>query len=387
MKVWLFALIFLAVSACSSGSEYDVRNKDIFDEAITARYPSFSLNANTISGQIQALRDSIMNRGDNVEATCAATLGCPTTEIEGIASTSSSYNFAITTNHQTVTDGTLGTGICYDATATSNNAGTQPWHCAANNYCSTFGSGSKGWATQGPQQIFARSFFLHDGNSGILVLYGLEPPSLSAALTSMKHISNARINGLVSAGDRIKLTVQSVRKYGVGANAIAVVTDFSGLTRVSSSNAITYVPATAAFAAADEYKVVRIEGTVSVQARFWDINCSKDGTTLEDYRFQFNHEDSYVGEITDAANNKYCFKLSYNVGAGTLSGFDTSDMFSYNFLPGAKVRLTGPLFFPKNRRAGVGIKADIDPEMTDPRIAASGICLAVDQKFQAETLR
>ncbi len=370
---------------CSSSIEPGQRNLDIFYEARGLRSTAFTTEPNTINGQILALRNAIMARSDNAEATCAATPGCPITEIEGIASTGSTYNFAFTTNG-TVDDGSRGTGICFDSTPTTSGDGSQPWHCGAGTYCSTAPPGSTGWATQGgAMETYTRSFFIHDKDSGILVLYGLEPPLLSVANTSMKHVNNARNNGLVRAGDRVRFKVESVRRYGVGANAIAAVTDFSGLTVVSQANPITYATATAPFASADEYKVLRIEGTVSIQARFWEINCSLG--SAQDYRFQFNHEDGYVGEITDSSNNKYCFKLSYNMGAGTLSGFDTSDMFSYNFSPGAKVRLTGPVFYPKNRRAGVGIKSDVNPVSQDPRIALSGLCLAVDQKFQAETLR
>jgi hypothetical protein len=385
LKPILLQISIYGAVGCSSGFELGQRNLDIFAEAAGHKAMIFTTQPNTVEGQILALRNAIMARADNNEATCASTPGCPTTEIEGIASTGSMYNFAITTNG-TVTDGSRGTGICFDSTATSNSDGSQPWHCGANVYCSTAPPGSTGWATQGDMEVYTRSFFLHDKDSGILILYGLEPPSFSVAdISSMKHINNARNNGLVRAGDRVRLKVEKVRRYGVDSNAIAVITDFSGLTVVSQANPITYVMSTAPFAPADEYKVLRIEGTVSIHARYWEINCSLSST--RDYRFQFNHEDGYVGEITDSSNNKYCFKLSYNMGAGTLSGFDTGDMFSYNFSPGVKVRLTGPVFYPKNRRAGVGIKSDVNPVTQDPRIATSGLCLAVDQKFQAETLR
>ncbi|MBX3723860.1 MAG: hypothetical protein KF713_18585 [Turneriella sp.] len=376
-------MLVLFSSYCISGSEYDVRNSEIFDEAKSLPAVSYTTAANTISGNIQTLTTAILARGDNVESTCASTVGCPTV-IEGIASTSSTYNFSLTTNGA-VTDGSRGTGMCFDSTASTNSDGSQPWHCAAGTYCSTFGSGSTGWASQGTQRIFSRSFFLHDATGGVLVLYGLEPPLYTGSATSMQHISNARINGLVNAGDRIRLTVGSVQRYGVGAQSIAVVTDFSSLTRVSTANAISYQSKNTALAATDEGKVVRVEGTITIPAAYAEISCVLSGTAS--YSFQFNHDDGYVGEITDSSNNKYCFKLSYNVGAGTLSGFDVADMFSYNVSKNAKVRITGPVFFPRNRRAGVGIKPGIDAVTTDPRISTSGLCIAVDKRFQVETIK
>jgi hypothetical protein len=61
--------------------------------------------------------------------------------------------------------------------------------------------------------------------------------------------------------------------------------------------------------------------------------------------------------------------MSKNLGAGTLSGFDTGDMFSYTIAKDAKVRLTGPVF---------------PPEYNQPD---SNLLIMLSQKLQAETLR
>jgi hypothetical protein len=318
------ALVLL--SACTSGSEYDQRNKDIFEEAKGATYPAFSTTPIGFNGSISTLVTTINALA--ASGTADSTIADAT--IEGIVSIPSDYGFATGTNG-----------------------------CTAVN------------------TVFARSFVLNDSSSGILVAYGQEPPVQDIAQnTSMKYISNARTANMAVFGDRVRLTATRAQKYGAGANTIPVVTDFKNIQIISRSNSVGYtIPTAAMVRATDLYQVRRVEGIVTTTPKYEEC---VSGETRE---FQFNYQIGYKGVIcvgatspTDAATCTGAkfpvgFQMSKNLGAGTLSGFDTGDMFSYTIAKDAKVRLTGPVF---------------PPEYNQPD---SNLLIMLSQKLQAETLR
>lgn len=120
----------------------------------------------------------------------------------------------------------------------------------------------------------------------------------------------------------------------------------------------------------------QITGFVTLSPTYKETPC-----TTGPYRFQPDHQQAYWGILCVGALNwqdaqnctgskiAYRFKLSYNLGAGTLSGFDIDNMFSYNLAEGAYVRLRGPVIVPTF--------AGPDSELT----------LLLDQKHQIETLK
>jgi|GEM_PF-6531764 len=347
-------------SYCTSGSDQSMRNKDIFDEAAQLNYPIFTKTPLSFDGGIQALNTTINAFGNTSEQTVSIT-------IEGIVTLPSSFGFGLgVTTTDTVAKPMGCSSGCSDGTHTTSVACT--------------GAGAV-WSTQA-DQIFSRSFVLQDANAGILVAYGLEPPiSDTAQSASMKYISNARTPNMAILGDRMRITVTRVRRYGntTGAaptNTVPLVTDFSSRVIVSSRNQVPYSAQTAAFSkATDLYRVRQLEGYVTVSPSH--VECGS-GTDRE---FQFNYQKGYRGTICIGASSyadaQTCsgaktpmnFQLSYNLGAGTLSGFDTGNSFSYNIAAGSKVRLTGSVF---NAKFGG---------------ADSELALMLDQKVQVETLK
>jgi len=304
-----YALFFLL--SCTSGSQFDERNQDFFNDAKTAEKINYTTDAPTFSGGIQALVTTINAFGSNAETATSAT-------IEGIVTMPSNYAVAV------------------GATATG---------CATSDV------------------IYSRSFILQDKDAAILVVYGLNPPSQNTAdAASAKYILNAKNDGMAPLGSRLKITVSKAQKYGSGANVIPIVTDFDVTSRevVSSGNGIPYAVQSAAFArGVDLYQTRQLEGYVLQSPAY--VECSSGRS------FQFNYQQGYMGILcvgaankTDAMNNctggtKFNFQMSLYLGAGTLSGFDVGDMYSYNIAEGAKVRMTGPVFAPEYNSADTNL--------------------------------
>lgn len=338
MKIVIQVVLVTAVlqGRCTSGNGESARNKDVFDQASQLSFPAFTTLGLGFDGNIQGIVASINARGDNLEATCAATAGCPAVAtIEGIVTIPSDYGIAI-------------------------------------------GSTTSGCATS--DVIYTRSFVLQDANSAVLVAYGMEPPTQDVTQSSSaKYINNARSTNLAIFGDRLRITVNRVQKYGSGANINALVTDFDVSTAkvVSSRNSASYTNQYAAFSrAADLYRVRRLEGYVTTSPSY--VECPSAGGTRQ---FQYNYQTGYKGVLcvgaTSYADAQTCtggkvpfnFQLSHNLGAGTLSGFDTGNSFSYNLALGARVRMTGPVYPPQYNQAD------------------SNLSLMLDQKYQVETLK
>jgi hypothetical protein len=218
---------------------------------------------------------------------------------------------------------------------------------------------------------------LQDSNAGILVAYGLEPPVMDTAQsTSMKYVTNARVSNMAVFGDRLRISVTRVQKYGSGTNVVPVVTDFHSPVVVSTRNSVPYSVQSGAFVrSADLYRVRQIEGYVTSAPAY--VECASGSQR----QFQFEYQTGYRGVLcagaTSAADAATCtglktpynFQLSKNLGAGTLSGFDTGDMFSYTIAKDARVRLRGPIVVPRYNQD--------DTNLT----------LLLGQKIQAETLR
>jgi hypothetical protein len=237
-----------------------------------------------------------------------------------------------------------------------------------------FGIGASGCAVS--NRVFARSFILQDANAAVLVVYGLEPPSQdNADAARMVHINNARKYDMAILGNRMRLTVTRVQNYGSSGNNIPIITDFSNPVVISTRNSVPYSTQTSAFVrASDLYHMRRIEGYVS--SKPLNVECST-GTR----QFQYDYQSGYSGELclgaVSACGSLTCtcsatklkFHLSHNLGAGTLSGFDTGNSFSYTLAAGAKVRLTGPIYVPGQGGAD------------------STLALMLGLKVQVETLR
>lgn len=323
-------VVTLSFAHCVSGSEGDGRNADYFTEGQRLNYASFTTTASTFDGNIQGLVNDINALVANTEQLYAGT----NATIEGIVTIPADYGIAL---------GTTNTG------------------------CDT------------TDLIFQRSFVLQDGNAGILVAYGIEPPSQNSTdSTRAIYITNARNASMAIMGDRLRITVTRVQKYGSGANVTPVVTDFnvSTVSVVSQRNSIPYTMQTAAFTrAADMLKVRRLEGYVTTGPTYKECSNSEGNR-----RFQINYQKAYLGVIcigaTSYADAQTCsgtktpfkFQLSRNLGSGTLSGFDTDTSFSYNIPAGSKVRMTGPVFPPQFNQG--------DAELM----------MMLDQRAQAETI-
>jgi hypothetical protein len=323
----LSAAVVLLPASCTSGSEFDVRNKDIFDEAKKLSYAAFTTTPISFDGGIQALNAFIQWLGDNAEQDASPN----PTVIEGIVTMPSDYGFAIATS------GTV---------------------------CNSY-------------SVYARSFILQDANAGILVAYGLEPPIMNTSQSaSMKYIQNARTPNMAVFGDRLRISVTRVQKYGSGTNVVPVVTDFHSPVVISKRNSVPYSVQSGAFARpADLYRVRQIEGYVTSAPTY--VECPKNS----DREFQFEYQTGYRGALCAGATSPadavhctgtktlYYFQLTKNLGAGTLSGFDTGDMFSYTIAKGAKVRLRGPVVVPQYAQGN------------------TNLTLLLGLKIQVETLR
>lgn len=341
--VILLFFVLGSLASCVSGVDQDMRNREFFSEAAGLTQVDFTTAQPDFGGNIQALATAITNRVDNNEATCAATTGCSAVEtIEGIVTMPAAY------------------GI--DAADTGTG-------CTASN-----------------SFINARSFVLQDANAGILVAYGLEPPSQNTAdSASAKYILNARKADMAVFGDRLRITVTRVRKYGDGTNFIPVVTDFNVSTAsvVSSRNKIPYAPLTVQFGrAADLFRVRQIEGYVKTAPKY--VECSSGRS------FQYNYQRGYIGVLcvgaTSASDANTCsgagkvpmkFQMSLYLGAGTLSGFDVGNKFSYTLAAGAKVRMRGPVFPPE--RAAPDVNAGDE--------TTGNLLLMLGQRLQVETIK
>jgi len=337
VKSGIFLIGLALLLHCTSGSDQDMRNRDIFSEATQLSFPVFTTSAPVFDGNIQAMIGAINARGDNLEATCAATAGCPAVAtIDGIVTVPSNYGVAI-------------------------------------------GVSSGGCDTT--DVIYGRSFLLQDANSAILVLYGMDPPTQDTAqATSAKYINNARNTNMAVFGDRLRITVTKVQKYGSGTNINAVVTDFDISTTkvISSRNSVPYTAQATAFTRlGDLYKTRRLEGYIMKSPDY--VECPSASNTRQ---FQFNYQTGYVGKLCvggtvsncqnpecTCSGTSYYFQMSHNLGAGTLSGFDTGNSFSYSLRKEARIRMTGPIFPPQYNQADINLM------------------MMVDQKFQVETLR
>lgn len=338
-------VILLFSISCTSGSEYDVRNKEIFDEAQTLAKTEFTTDQPTFSGatSISALiTTSISNPPLTPGARTESTLPnkdtiIADTTIEGIVTIPGSYGFA------------LGNGGC------------------------------------NTNDVYQRSFVLQDSTGGILVAYGLEPPIQDTTQAgSMKYITNARRPNMGVLGDRLRLTVTRVLLYGTGTTAttIPVVTDFKDVVVVSTNNRVPYAVQTAQLARSDLYRMRQVEGYVKTRPSH--VECAN----ATGRQFQFNYQRGYIGVIclnaTSATDAQTCtgakipikFQMSLYLGAGTLSGFDVGDMFSYNIAQGAKVRLRGVVFPPEYAAA------DTSGDET-----LGNLSLMLGQRVQVETLK
>ncbi|GAB4422161.1 MAG: hypothetical protein OHK0011_00750 [Turneriella sp.] len=320
-------LVLYANAGCISETAEDKRNLDIFGEAKALQLTRFTPEPYSFSGNIAAGL-AVINA---LSASSGADSGITDTDFEGVVSIPSSYAIG------------LGTDGCTTANL-----------------------------------VYQRSFVLEDNSAAVLVAYGLEPPSQDVAQnTSMKYIANARNPGLAVFGHRVRLTAKRAVKYGGGTGTIPIITDFSNFQIISKDNAVSYLKQNSAFTrTTDLYRTRQIEGYVTQSPTYAEC------TSGSQREFQFNYQVGYMGalcvgavSVADAANCtgggkvEMKFQLSYALGAGTLSGFDTGDMFSYNFAKDAKVRLTGAVFPPAYNAAD------------------SGLVLMLTQRIQAETLR
>lgn len=321
----LSLLSLAALLHCTTSVGEDRLNTEVFAEAQAAAYPLYTSSPYSFDGGIQSLKSTIDAYGTFSEVTT----GLPIT-IEGIVTIPSDYGFTIA--------GSVPSGSC---------SGYSP-------------------------VVFSRSFVLEDQNAGILVAFGQDPALTSGSTTSQKYYLNAQVVNRAVFGDRLRITVTHAQRYGDSSNSVAVVKDFTDPVIVSSRNPVAYAAQAGAFSrAADLYRVRRLEGYVRKSPAYAENDCSSGP-----YRFQFDHQSGYTGELcvgtlsgTTCTGTVYPFKLSYNLGAGTLSGFDTDTAFSYNVRQGAHIRMTGPVFVP--RYAGND----------------SYLMLMLSQKHQVETIQ
>lgn len=317
----VFAILF---AGCTSGSDMDARNKDFFADAQQNAWNYFTTTSTAFDGNIQNLLTPInaLANASSGESTITSTI------IEGIVTIPSNYSIA------------LGSTSC----GTVND-------------------------------VYLRSFVLEDANASILIAYGKEPPDENTAnSSSMKYITNSRNADIAPFGARVRLTATRAIKYGGGVSTIPIVTDFSGATIVSTRNSATYAGATSAFTGVDQYRTRRIEGYVTTVPTYKECG---SGTR----QFQFDYQNMYKGEIClgtvsvctavgcTCTGTKMPFQMSRDFGAGTLTGFDYGNAFSYNFSSGAKVRLTGAVFTPQYNTT-----------------FATGGALMLTQKLQVESL-
>jgi len=322
---YVWGVTALLPSACTSNTADTSRNQEIFSEARSLQIADFTSSAYNFDGGIAGLITIINALG----ASSGSDSMIADTTIEGIVSLPSSYAIGLGSNG-----------------------------CSVSN------------------TVYQRAFVLEDMNSAVLVAYGLEPPLQDVGqANSMKYIANARQANMAVFGDRLRLTVTRAVKYG-SANTIPIVTDFKDVQLLSQRNSVSYANKASAFARTlDLYKTRRIEGYVTQAPAY--AECASGSAR----QYQFNYQTGYLGKLCVGASSysdaltcsgskvELKFQLSYNLGAGTLSGFDTGDSFSYNFGVGAKVRLTGPIFV-----------SEYDGNDTK-------LLMMLGQRIQAETLR
>ena len=327
-RIFLFCLL---IAGCTSNFDENNRNKDIFDEAKTLSQISYTTTNYDFDGGISTLRTFIM--GQTVDNTNPPATVAHSTTIEGIVTVPSSSDFLV------------------------DNDGT----CNVN------------------FRLYNRSFVLQDQNSAILVLYGRDPAQLTGSTTSMEYVSNANRANMAVLGNRLRITVSQVIRYGTGGNEIPLVVDFSNPVVVSQSNSLYFTSQSTAFARSDLFLNRRLEGIVNVTPTYTE--CSSG-----DRSFQLQHEVAYIGRIcvggtgamttwvnsSNACVNgstEFRFRLSKNLAQGTLSTFNVGTDFSYTLAKGAMVRMTGPVFIPN--RGG----------------ADSDLMILLDQKSQVENLQ
>ncbi len=374
--------------SCTSGMDESMRNKDVFDEARSSTATiSFTTEPTGFMGNIAGLVSDI---GAIAQKTGETTNNNPL--VTNIADTSdlsvghmifgSGTQLPVATvatvgaNQITMTVNATAAGtnvpLIVERTYTGTNATIEGIVSMPSNY--GLALGSHGCTTM--NGVFSRSFILQDASAGILVAYGLEPPLQNPSQsTSMKYIHNSRVGNMAVFGDRLRLTVTRVLNYGSGANVIPVITDFSNPVIVSRNNRISYSEQTGAFVrGSDLNRLRRLEGYVSASPS--KVECTSGSTR----QFQFNYQQGYIGKLCvgtisgctsvqcTCTGTEYQFQMSLYLGAGTLSGFDTGDMFSYNIAKGAKVRMTGPVYVPQFAAAD------------------SALSLMLGQRVQVETL-
>lgn len=333
------AFFGIMAARCTSEFNDNQRNKDIFNEAGTLNNISYTTTAYDFTGGIKAMRDSIMAltpdpSTNNPPNTTTHTGTITERTIEGVVTLPSSADFILDNE----------TNTCNDKF-----------------------------------RLYEKSFFLQDKDSGIFILYGRTPPVTSGASDSMEYAGNAKIDNMAILGNKMKITVTEVIRYGSGANTIPLVVDFKDAKVISRGNNIYYNTTSTAFERnADLYKNNRLEGIVSATPKY--IECSSGKRS-----FQLQHEIAYIGKIcvggsgnmqdwVDTNNHcvngsrEYQFKLSKNLAQGTLSTFNVGTQFSYTLLKGARVRITGPVMIPNK-------------DGTD-----ANLMILLDQKSQVENL-
>lgn len=338
LTISVLVLSVLPLLNCTSGSELDQRNKEIFDEAkdtqnveFTTEQPAFT-GATSISALITTINALPLSTGTDSAITNAT--------IEGIVTMPASYGIGL-------------------------GSGGSPPGC-------------------GPNLVYQRSFVLQDSSGGILVAYGFEPSVQDTAQSaSMKYILNARNPSRAVFGDRVRLTVTHAVRYGSTTGEMPIVTDFTNVQVISSRNRVPYAVQTAQLArGADLYRMRQIEGYVINEPVYAECGSGQSR------QFQYNFQQGYIGQLclnaASATDATTCtgtkipikFQMSLYLGAGTLSGFDTGDMFSYKINKGAKVRMRGVVFASQYNAADVNLGTSSE----------GNLALMLGQRLQVETI-
>lgn len=339
LKPWVSILMLAVQISCTSGSDYDVRNSEIFTEAKSSTKIEFTTTQPDFTG-MTPISTLVTTINTGLALSTRADSAIANTTIEGIVTMPSTYGIGL-------------------------GSGGTPAGCAATD-------------------VYARSFVLQDSSGGILVAYGLEPPTQDTAQsTSMKYILNARNSNRAIFGDRIRLTATRAVRYGNTTGEIPIVTDFNSIQIISSRNNIPYAAQTTQLSrAADLYRVRQVEGYVITKATYGECGNGQDR------EFQYNFQRGYIGRLcigaTSIADAGDCtgtkipikFQMSLYLGAGTLSGFDTGDMYSYNINENAKVRLRGVVFPPQYDAADVNLGSN----------GEGNLSIMLGQRLQVETI-
>lgn len=338
MKRAIILFLITTLVSCTSGADMDSRNRDFFSDAQLNAWQYFTTDSINFSGStpintvITAINSgaAVGNVGASLTDTVIA--GGPYT-IEGVVTTPSNYSISLGSTVSLV----IGCGT---------------------------------------NSVLTRSFILEDNSGAVLVAYGLEPPiEDTAQSSSMKYIGNSRSGAMAPFGARLRLTVTRGVKYGGGTSTMPIVTDFSNATIVGAKNSAPFSTISGAYSAADLFKMRRIEGYISKVPTYSE--CASSSTR----QFQFNYQKLYLGEICTGtvgtcdttgcsvcSGTRFSFQMSRDFGAGTLTGFDYGNAFSYNFRSAAHVRLTGAIFIPEYNTA------------------YSAAALMLTQKLQVESL-